>query len=262
MAEHAMNQAAGLMDLACKEPVRLMAMVSHGDEHAELPLLWGLCASLSRRNYPVTVLDGTKSESHENPGLEHILDYSYWQAQPADTSAPWSILPAREGLQTLAAATSSNWVSALQWGSLLAPPAVVIVYASADLLGGLCAQTGLAPLLALSSGKTSLMTSYLALKRLLINTHRVPTIAHLHTRTHGDREGAVARSLQDCARQFLQVDVQVHPLALESGLALAYADMEALVQVLLDESVTLDAPWNGVRTPMAYGSHGFATRIS
>lgn len=261
MAERTTNQAAGLMELASKEPVRLMAVVCHGDEHAELPLLWGLCASLAHQNYQVTVLDGTKSESHDNPGLEQILDYSYWQEQHTDTSCAWRIVPARQGLQTLAATASASWVSALQWGSLLAPHMVVIVYAPAELLTGLCTQTGLTPLLALSSGKTSLMTSYLALKRLLINTYRVPTIAHVHPSTHGDREDAVARSLQDCARQFLQVEVEVLPLKLGPGQALAHTDLDGLVQLLLDESVTLDAPWNGMRNPLAYGSHGIATRI-
>lgn len=263
MREQALSQAAGLMDMATRAGTRLMAMVCHGDEQAELPLLWGLCASLSSMHYQVTVLDGTKSESQDNPGLEQILDYSYWQEPEADTAAPWSILPARHGLQTLAAtSTSASWAPALQWGPLFAPQAVVIVYAPADLLVELCAQSDATPLLALSSGKTSLMTSYLALKRLLINTHRVPTIAHVHTRTHGDRVDAVARSLQDCARQFLQVEIDVHPLQLGSGQAAAHADMDELVQLLLDESVTLDAPWNGMRNPMAYGSHGLATRIS
>jgi hypothetical protein len=264
MREQAISQAAGLMDLATRGGARLMAMVCHGDEHAELPLLWGLCASLSRLNYQVTVLDGTQSESMDNPGLEQVLDYSYWQDASTDSACPWHILPARQGLHTLASTASASWNAALQWGPLCAPNALTIVYAPAELLQGLAAQSGVTPVLALSSGTTSLMTSYLALKRLLINTGRVPTIAHVHARQHAAQtaEDSVARSLQDCARQFLQVEVDIHPLHLGSGPAQAQADMAELAQYLLDESVTLDPPWNGMRSQTAYGSHGLATRIS
>lgn len=262
MHKPAINQAAGLMDMAPQGGTRLMAMVCHGDEQAELPLLWTLCAALTNQRYQVTVLDGTKQESQDNPGLEQILDYSYWQSAAADNLAPWAILPARQGLLTLAAAPSSaHWHSALQSSPLLASNAVVVVYAPADLLVGLSNQTGVTPLLALSSGKTALMTSYLALKRLLINTQRVPTIAHVHSPTQtSDNPDIVARCLRDCARQFLDVELDMFPLHLDAEPALAHADMNALVQLLLDESVTLDAPWNSVRTP-AYGSHGLVTRI-
>ena len=262
MREQAISQAAGLMDMGPRSGTRLMAMVCHGDEQAELPLLWTLCAALTNLKHQVTVLDGTKLESQDNPGLEQILDYSHWKVEAEDNLAPWGILPARQGLHTLAAASSSaNWTSALQSSPLQAPNAVVIVYAPAELLTSLALQTGVTPLLALSSGKTSLMTSYLALKRLLINTHRVPTIAHVHSRAQAVEEPeVVARCLQDCARQFLQTELEIHPLRLGAGSALAHTDTEALVQLLLAESVTLDAPWTGMRTP-AYGAHGIATRI-
>lgn len=262
MREPAISQAAGLMDMGTRGGTRLMAMVCHGDEQAELPLLWMLCAALTNLKYQVTVLDGTKQESQDNPGLEQILDYSYWQAAAADNLAPWGILPARQGLHTLAAtSTPASWISALQSSPLHAPNAVVIVYAPADLLAGMSIQSGVTPLLALSSGKTSLMTSYLALKRLLINTHRVPTIAHVHSRTLAAEEPeVVARCLRDCARQFLHVEIDMHRLRLGDGPAQAHADIESLLQLLLAESVTLDAPWNGMRTP-AYESHGLATRI-
>lgn len=263
MRKQAISQAAGLMGTPPQSGTRLMAVVCHGDEQAELPVLWTLCAALTNLNYQVTVLDGTKQESQDNPGLQQILDYSVWQEATADALAPWNILPARQGLHTLAATSASaHWITALQSSSLHAPNAVVIVYAPADLLASFSLQTGVTPLLALSSGKTSLMTSYLALKRLLINTHRVPTIAHVHSRMQAaEAPEVVARCLQDCARQFLHVEITMHPLRLDTSAALVHADMQALVQLLLDESVTLDTPpWNGMRPP-AYASHGFATRI-
>lgn len=265
MREQSISQAAGLMDLSSRANMRMMAMVCHGDEQAELPLLWAMCAALTNLNYQVTVLDGTKQESRDNPGLEQILDYSYWPDASADGLAPWATLPARQGLHTLAAAPSNaGWTTALLSSPLQGPNALVIVYAPADQLVALVAQTGVTPLLALSSGKTSLMTSYLALKRLLINTQRVPTIAHV--RTHGQatnsQEDVVAHSLQGCARQFLHVELDLLPLQLGEGPAKAHADVEALLQLLLAESVTLDPPWGGMRdNRTAYGLHGIATRI-
>ena len=242
---------------------RLMAMVCHGDEQAELPLLWTLCAALTRQHYQVTVLDGSKQESEENPGLQHMLDYSGWQDTAAGTQPPWCIVPARQGLHTLAASTAAapQWANALQSGPLHAANAVVIVYAPADLLTSVIDQTGVTPLLALSSGKTSLMTSYLALKRLLINSNRVPTIAHIHSSQQAvESPDVVARCLKDCARQFLNVNLSMHTLHLNADTASVHADMQALVQLLLDESVTLEAPWSAVRTP-AYASQGLATRM-
>ncbi len=239
-----------------------MAMVCHGDEQAELPLLWTLCAALTNQKYQVTVLDGTKQESQDNPGLQQILDYSFWQETTTDAHAPWGILPAHQGLHTLAATSASaHWANALHSSSLHAPNAVVIVYAPADLLASFSLQTGVTPLLALSSGKTSLMTSYLALKRLLINANRVPTIAHVHSRQQAvEAPEVVARCLQDCARQFLHVEPTMHPLRLDAGAALVHADMQALVQLLLAESVTLDTPWNALRT-QGHESQGLATRM-
>lgn len=263
MPNTARSQAAGLMDMTPPDgSTRLMAMVCHGDEQAELPLLWAVCAALAQQKYQVMVLDGTKQESEDNPGLQQVLDYSFWQEAATEALAPWHILPARHGLHTLAATSASaRWASALQSSSLYAPNAVAIVYAPADLLTHFTRQTGVTPLLALSSGKTSLMTSYLALKRLLINSNRVPTIAHVHSRLQtAETPEVVARCLQDCARQFLDVELTMHPLHLDDSATLADTGMLTLVQRLLDESVTLEAPWNAARTP-GYTNLGLATRM-
>lgn len=262
MPKTARSQAAGLMGMAPQGGTHLMAMVCHGDEQAELPLLWALCAALTQQKYQVMVLDGTKQESENNPGLQQILDYSFWQEAAPDALPPWHILPARHGLHTLAATSASaRWASALQSSALYAPNAVAIVYAPADLLTHFTLQTGVTPLLALSSGKTSLMTSYLALKRLLINSNRVPTIVHVHSHLQkAETPEVVARCLQDCARQFLNVELTMHPLHLDDGAALTNTELRALVQRLLDESVTLEAPWNAMRTP-GYASQGLATRM-
>ena len=71
MRERPNNQAAGLLDLAAMPSPKLTAMVAHGDEQAELPLLLRMCAAWVGFGYPVTVLDGTVRESADNPGLDH-----------------------------------------------------------------------------------------------------------------------------------------------------------------------------------------------
>lgn len=264
MRKPPINQAAGLMAMAPHgSNMRLMAMVCHGDEQAELPLLWTLCATLANENFQVSVLDGTKQETPENPGLQQVLDYSFWQDSGIDALAPCGILPARQGLHTLASSSEpGHWVNALQSSALHVPGAVVIVYAPADLLASFALQTGVTPLLALSSGKTSLMTSYLALKRLLINSNRLPTIAHVHSSLQAaDSPDVVARCLQDCARQFLNVELTMHPVRLDAHTAQVDTGMRELVQLLLDRSVTLEAPWNAMRSPTAHAVQGFAARM-
>ena len=62
MLNHFTNQASGLIGLGCQPSPRLIAMVGHGDEQAELPLLWQLCLSLVNFGYSVTVLDATSPE--------------------------------------------------------------------------------------------------------------------------------------------------------------------------------------------------------
>ena len=103
MLESPPNQAAGLMDFAVPQTPKLLAMVSHGDEQAELPLLLRVCAALVGFGYTVTVLDGSVLETTDNPGLEQLLNFKFTQS--TGTEAPsWSILPAGLGLQSLAAA--------------------------------------------------------------------------------------------------------------------------------------------------------------
>lgn len=263
MHKNPVTQAAGLMNLHTGSPARLLAMVCHGDEYAELPLMWKLCTTLTERNYSVTVLDGTKAESDENPGLEQVLDYRYWPAAQNGDDNQWRVLPARHGLQTLASRRGVG-AAGLQWGRLLAPNGIVMVYASAESLIPLVTQTGVTPLLALSSAKTSLMTSYLALKRLLLNTRMVPTVVQIQDSAVASlgHTQAVARSLRDCAQHFLEVNIDIHALALDARRPGATAHLDALVQTLLEESVTLEAPWEASqRAAEGHGTQAFATRI-
>lgn len=240
MASIRSSQAAGLMDAGQGRPARLLAMVCHGDSYAELPLMWQLCDALTQRQYNVTVLDGTKSESDENPGLSQVLEQG-WYPQTA-AAQPWRVMPARWGLQTLAALGPQSLATELQWCQLASADSVLLIYATADVLATWAQRTGVQPLLALSAAKTSLMTSYLALKRLWIHGGVVPALVQRidpHA-TDIDRAPAVSQSLTDCARHFLDIDVHVRRLVDDGQDAAA---LDALVQTLLEESVTLEPSW-------------------
>lgn len=255
------SQAAGLMDVGSGRPARLMAMVCHGDAYAELPLMWQLCDALTQRHYTVTVLDGTKSESSENPGLAQALEQG-WLTQGADTTAhAWRVLPARWGLQTLVTHSPQELLPDLQWCQLASPDSILLVYATADILAPWAMRTGVQPLLALSSAKTSLMTSYLALKRLRIHGGVIPTVVQ---RFEGqepvpEHAQAVAQSLVDCARHFLQLELVIRRLVTHGNDSAA---LNALVQTLLEESVTLEPAWNDVVSGLGCETQTFATRMN
>ena len=96
--------------------------------------------------------------------------------------------------------------------------------ANADWLVHLLGDSPTQPLLAVSSGKNALLTSYRALKRLLINGRLTPTI--LNMMQHGKRSGthdspSATAHLSACARNFLGYHVkamQIDPSAPEADL--------------------------------------------
>lgn len=255
------SQAAGLTDAGSGRPARLLAMVCHGDPYAELPLMWQLCDALAQRQYAVTVLDGTKSETEENPGLAQVLEQGWYPHRTATQNQPWQVLPSRWGLQTLATLSPQSLATDLQWCQLASADSVLLLYATADTLAPWALRTGVHPLLALSSAKTSLMTSYLALKRLWHHGGVAPTVVQRleHDMPDVAHAQAVAQSLTDCARHFLQLDIQVRRLTDDDPTAPA---MDALVQTLLQESVTLEPSWTATPSGRGRETQTFATRIN
>ncbi|MDZ7937812.1 MAG: hypothetical protein U5M53_05830 [Rhodoferax sp.] len=179
-------------------------MVSHGDEQVELPLLLQLCTALVGFGHPVTVLDGTVLEDANNPGLAQWLDYSI--APPSPTDAPsWSVLPARLGLQTLASGNAAGLQALGAIGSLFHQDGVIIVYSTAQTIAHLLHGSSVRPLLAVSTAKTSLLTSYLALKRLLLKGALEPTIVNVVDNASAPflaSETRMPTSLIDCAKYF------------------------------------------------------------
>jgi hypothetical protein len=224
MREHPINQATGLMGLGSGAGSQLIAVVSHGDEKAELPLLWQLCGALVELGYPVTVLDATKQETGENPGLSQLLDYRFGQGGTDSDALEWNVVPSALGIHDLCLMQSDQHDSLQRLGPLFQANSVVILYANADWLVHLLSDSQNQPLLAVSSGKNALLTSYLALKRLLVNGRLTPTILNMmqngRTQAMGNNPTAAAH-LSECARNFLGYQVnamQINPSAPEADL--------------------------------------------
>lgn len=243
MLDHPSNQAAGLLELAIPPSPKFMAMVSHGDEQSELPLLWRLCASLADFGYSVTVLDATTCESDANPGLEQLLEYAYWPASGSvDDAAAWTIIPSGMGLQSLCAMPERKAQSLHHLGRLFQNEGAIILYGKAEWLVPLLADSTLQPLLALAPVKSSLLTSYMALKHLLLKGRLNPTVVNLvpeHPPATGAQPGSVGASLRECAKNFLGHEVNALTIATPSQDDQPCADMQRLALRMLENALAL-----------------------
>lgn len=242
MHELPANQAAGLQGLVQPSGARLMAMVSHGDEKAELPLLWRLCWSLADLGYAVTVLDATTFESDSNPGLHQLLDNAYWHSGAHLDAPAWTVVPSGKGIQDLCSPPIDQSHNLQRLGTLFAHDSVVILYSRAEWLVPLMGDSGVAPLLAVSPDKTSLLTSYLALKRLLMNGKLEPTIVNMLPQSSDDgaaayRHRANAASLGDCAKNFLNYDVKAITLTASGGDDRSNAAIQRLALWLMESAL-------------------------
>jgi len=244
MHEFPANQAAGLQGLVQPSAPRMMAMVSHGDEKAELPLLWRLCWSLANLGYAVTVLDATTFESDTNPGLDQLLENAYWHSEAHLDAPAWTVIPSGKAIQTLCAPPMRQSHNLRRLGSLFAHDSVVILYSRSEWLVPMMGDSGVAPLLAVSPEKTSLLTSYRALKRLLINGKLEPTIVNL-VPTSPSTGGAMApqrtntTSLVECAKNFLAYDVKAINLPASGGEENSSAAVQRLALRLMESAVSL-----------------------
>jgi hypothetical protein len=238
------NQAAGLMGLNQSQRPRLTAFVSHGDAASELPLLWKLCAAMVELGYSVTVLDGTTTETGNNPGLEQVLDYSVGQDNKPDAPT-WRILPAMQGLNLLSTFASPSAQCLTSLGRAFPHDNVVVVYSNAQVLSTLLAHTGVAPLLSISNAKTSLITSYLALKRLLLKGRVEPVLANVVQYAEGlhEKRGSVASNLRDCAKYFLDFEVNILTIIAPPGDDRPGTDVQRLALTMIEGAIPLDMGW-------------------
>jgi hypothetical protein len=245
MHEMPMNQAIGLLGLAAPESPQLLAVVAHGDARSEQPLLWQLSSALTELGYGVTVLDATVNESDQNPGLQHLLDYEFGNSAERDDGPAWNVLPAALGLQSLCALGTRPVKSLQRLGQTFPTNGVIVLYAGVDYLVRLLPDSDIRPLLSVSSGKSSLLTSYLALKRLLRKARLEPTILNMMEHaTEGKGTGAagVAHALGECARTFLRYEVntiRIDPSQAESQFNV---EMRHLATRLLENALELKTP--------------------
>ncbi len=244
MLEHFSNQASGLLGWANRPGPRLLAVVNHGDDQAELPLLWQLCLALVHFGYSVSVLDASTPESSDNPGLAQLLDNSHWHDEPVRDVPAWTVLPSANGLQSLCTAAPANDHCLQQLGQLFGTDGVVILYCKAEWMASLLAHCRIEPLLAVSPLRTSLMTGYIALKRLLISGKLKPTIVNM---VHNmDAQGvafasAASLGLRECAEKFLGQDIKSLDIAVQRGESPPNADFQRLALRLLEGALELQA---------------------
>lgn len=249
MRDLAQHQAAGLMGLSRQQLPRLTALVSHGDAQAELPLLWKLCSAMVELGYAVTVLDGTTSETSDNPGLEQVLDSSGWRNHPQARPA-WNILPAMQGLDALSATNTPATQTMGALGHAFRHQGIVIIYSNAQLLSRLLARSGVQPLLSLSTARTSLLTSYLALKRLLLKGGITPVVANVvqYADRSLDTGGTVASNLCDCAKNFLDFDMNIATIIAPAIEDRPSRDVQRMALAMVENAVPMGQGWS---TPVA-----------
>lgn len=251
MLELCVNQGAGLQGIAPQAGPRVLAMASHGDQQAELPLLWQLCTTLVDLGYPVAVLDASATESDANPGLAQLMEDATWHGDESQAPLSWSVIPAALGLQQLCRQPEAGARALDPLGGLFQGFGVIVLYARAEVLTALLAHSGIEPLLTVSPDKMSCVSAYQSLKQLLLNAQLRPTIASW---VGEPLAGAAAAShaplknLQDCAMTFL--DYPLHLLAVRTRQAREGSsdDMHRLALRLLENAMPLP------RHPF-FGSH-------
>jgi hypothetical protein len=253
MLETCLNQAAGLQGMAAQTAApRVIAMASHGKQQGELPLLWNLCSTLVDFGYPVAVLDATTAESDQNPGLEQLLDDTYWRDDEAREPLSWSVVPSARGLQRLCARKSAAGAPLDPLGGLLQSFGVIVIYARAEVLTLLLADSGIEPLLTVSPLKMSPVTAYQALKQMLINAKLRPTIASLMSDPVAHPAMAIphqVKKLQECAMTFLGYRLDTLTVCTQQVQDQPSDDMSRLALRLLEKAMPLH------RIHSSVGSH-------
>lgn len=254
MPDPTANQARGLLGLTGSTGPQLTAMVSHGDDKSELPLLWQLCSSMVDLGYTVTVLDGTKTETDNNPGLMQLLDFRFGAGIDEAEGPGWNIVPAAQGLQSLLELSSKPGLELQRLGDIFAAGSVVVLYTGVAQLVKLLAGSTVRPLLTVSTDKNALVTSYLALKRLLLRGGLEPTILNMMQGPRSGRPGMpgnVANNLSECARNFLGYELNAIPINAPLDTPEVSAQMRRLALRLLENALPLE------RSSMARSVHAY-----
>ena len=242
MLDDWITQGVGLHRLAAPAPLRIVTIASHGDKASELQLLWSLCSTWSNLGYSIAMLDATVSESPAQPGFEQLLEGSYWD-EHAEGGNAWSILSAARGLVRLHQQAPDDKFPLHLVPNWFPQHDVLVVYADTDTIVSFFPDSGMEPLLTISSQKNALLTAYQSVKHLLLNARLRPTIISVvdsTSPTMTSHAPAPTKKLQDCTREFLgqQIPALVVNAAREQGRA--SPDMERLALLLLENAISLE----------------------
>jgi hypothetical protein len=179
------------------------------------------------------------------------MDYRFGYG-PSDFAAlhtdalEWTIVPSAQGIQSLCQLQTHTHIKRMQSlhriGQLFPSNGVVILYAGVDAMVQMLGSTGCRPLLTVTQEKSSLLTSYLALKRLLIKAGLRPAILNMMAAPQPGstaHASSVAGNLVECARNFLGYEVNatyIDPHQPEQALA---AEMRRLAMRMLENALML-----------------------
>jgi hypothetical protein len=170
----------------------------------------------------------------------------------SDPDAPqWNVVPAAKGIQNLCE-NQKNKAASLQKISQLFPAnSVIVLFANANTLTTLLGNSRAQPLLAVSTAKRSLLSSYLALKRLLIGGNLEPLILHMiGNNAHSLHRSADAMAqLEACAKNFLGYDVNAMSIHYSTSEESISEEVRPIAMCLLDRAVPL---WSDVSLPLIH----------
>ncbi len=205
MLETIAGQGASLRQGMPQAPVRLITMVSQGDQANEQALLWQLCQALQGYGYPPVVLDGTTLESQQHPGLVDLVQDAPWAQLGGTETSSCTVMPAAAGLRALARERGGpSPVNRL--GQLFRGCGVLVVYARPELLIPVLADSGAQPVLAVTPGRQAVVRGYQTFKQFQLQGRLVPTLVSLVTaplRNADQLARAAGRTLQKCAMAYL-----------------------------------------------------------
>lgn len=249
MLEPSIDQGEGLRRSMPHVGLRVIPVVSRGESKTEQPLLLQVCLSLQKFGQSVAVLDGTATEKDENPGLSSLLNNGNWLADFAQETTALHIMPAKLGLAELVANHTPQNQALQVLTKHLKNYDVAVVYAPAAQLMQLMPETASRPLLMVAPFKSSVLSGYKTFKQFLSDSNMTPTLVSLVTtpqRSAERRANVAGQTLQNCARNFLDLETEVmtvRPFAMQGK---PRPDTPKLAMRLLEDSFAVHKAGFGV----------------
>ena len=252
MLDFSFHQGASLYSHTPQDELRLVAVANSQADAYGLETLWQVCLHLQRLGYPVVVLDGTAHETEVSPGLQDLLAHAPWSdsigpGQSMDASA-LAVLPACLGLRNLSG-NPKNLQQPLQaLEPLFRQYALVVLYAPVSTLASpLLAGNMTAPLLIMTPGRSSMVSSYRQLKHLALHAGLTGTVACM-TRSQQPGQRVLGErtlhSLRQCASRHLGQQIRTTLIRADSP-----QDLQRLALQLMENACTISAPGTATALP-------------